>query len=473
MIRIYNTLTQKLEEFHPIEEDKVSMYVCGPTVYNYIHIGNARSIVAFDVIRRYFEYRGYDVHFVSNFTDVDDKIIKAAKEEEMTTVELADKYIEAYFEDTEALNVKRADHHPRVKDYIPEIISFIEDLVEKEYAYEVDGNVYYRTRAFEDYGKLSNISLEELREGASERLDAEESRLKEDPADFALWKSVKSDDEVNWESPWGPGRPGWHIECSVMSTELLGDTFDIHGGGLDLTFPHHENEIAQTEAKTGKTFANYWMHNGFVNMDDEKMSKSLGNFVLVHELIKEVDPQIVRYFMASAHYRLPINYSSSTLEEAKTNLKRIRQAYTNVSYRLGDAAYELDKDADDLAAFDALEKEFQEKMDDDFNAANGFTAIYEISKLMNKYSEREHVSQQVLNYYMGRYEEILAIFGIIVYEEEELLDAEIEALIQEREDARAGKDFSRADEIRDQLKEEGVILEDTPQGIRWKREKNG
>ena len=473
MIRIYNTLTQKLEEFHPIEEDKVSMYVCGPTVYNYIHIGNARSIVAFDVIRRYFEYRGYDVHFVSNFTDVDDKIIKAAKEEEMTTVELADKYIEAYFEDTEALNVKRADHHPRVKDYIPEIISFIEDLVEKEYDYEVDGNVYYRTRAFEDYGKLSNISLEELREGASERLDAEESRLKEDPADFALWKSVKSDDEVSWESPWGPGRPGWHIECSVMSTELLGDTFDIHGGGLDLTFPHHENEIAQTEAKTGKTFANYWMHNGFVNMDDEKMSKSLGNFVLVHELIKEVDPQIVRYFMASAHYRLPINYSSSTLEEAKTNLKRIRQAYTNVSYRLGDAAYELDTDADDLAAFDALEKEFQEKMDDDFNAANGFTAIYEISKLMNKYSEREHVSQQVLNYYMGRYEEILAIFGIIVYEEEELLDAEIEALIQEREDARAGKDFSRADEIRDQLKEEGVILEDTPQGIRWKREKNG
>lgn len=473
MIRIYNTLTQKLEEFHPMEEDKVSMYVCGPTVYNYIHIGNARSIVAFDVIRRYFEYRGYDVHFVSNFTDVDDKIIKAAKEEEMTTVELADKYIEAYFKDTEALNVKRADHHPRVKDYIPEIISFIEDLVEKEYAYEVDGNVYYRTRAFEDYGKLSNISLEELREGASERLDAEESRLKEDPADFALWKSVKSDDEVNWESPWGPGRPGWHIECSVMSTELLGDTFDIHGGGLDLTFPHHENEIAQTEAKTGKTFANYWMHNGFVNMDDEKMSKSLGNFVLVHELIKEVDPQIVRYFMASAHYRLPINYSSSTLEEAKTNLKRIRQAYTNVSYRLGDAAYELDTDADDLAAFDALEKEFQEKMDDDFNAANGFTAIYEISKLMNKYSEREHVSQQVLNYYMGRYEEILAIFGIIVYEEEELLDAEIEALIQEREDARAGKDFSRADEIRDQLKEEGVILEDTPQGIRWKREKNG
>lgn len=473
MIRIYNTLTQKLEEFHPMEEDKVSMYVCGPTVYNYIHIGNARSIVAFDVIRRYFEYRGYDVHFVSNFTDVDDKIIKAAKEEEMTTVELADKYIEAYFEDTEALNVKRADHHPRVKDYIPEIISFIEDLVEKEYAYEVDGNVYYRTRAFEDYGKLSNISLEELREGASERLDAEESRLKEDSADFALWKSVKSDDEVSWESPWGPGRPGWHIECSVMSTELLGDTFDIHGGGLDLTFPHHENEIAQTEAKTGKTFANYWMHNGFVNMDDEKMSKSLGNFVLVHELIKEVDPQIVRYFMASAHYRLPINYSSSTLEEAKTNLKRIRQAYTNVSYRLGDAAYELDTDADDLAAFDALEKEFQEKMDDDFNAANGFTAIYEISKLMNKYSEREHVSQQVLNYYMGRYEEILAIFGIIVYEEEELLDAEIEALIQEREDARAGKDFSRADEIRDQLKEEGVILEDTPQGIRWKREKNG
>lgn len=472
MIKIYNTLSQELEEFHPIKEDKVSMYVCGPTVYNYIHIGNARSIVSFDVIRRYFQYRGYEVHFVSNFTDVDDKIIKAAKEEGITTVELADKYIAAYFEDTEALNVKRADHHPRVKDYIPEIISFIEDLIEKDYAYEVDGDIYYRTRAFEDYGKLSNISLEDLREGASERLEAGEGAQKEDPTDFALWKAAKKD-EVSWESPWGMGRPGWHIECSVMSTELLGDTFDIHGGGLDLTFPHHENEIAQTEAKTGTTFANYWMHNGFVNMDDEKMSKSLGNFVFVHELIKEVNPQIVRYFMASAHYRLPINYTQSTLEEAKTNLQKVRQAYTNISYRLSDAAYELDTDADDLAAFDALEREFQEKMDNDFNAANGFTVVYEMSKLMNKYSEREHVSQQVLNYYMGRYEEILDIFGIIVHEEEELLDAEVDALIQEREDARASKDFIRADEIRDQLKEEGVILEDTPQGIRWKRDSHG
>lgn len=468
MIKIYNTLSQELEEFHPIEEDKVSMYVCGPTVYNYIHIGNARSIVSFDVIRRYFQYRGYEVHFVSNFTDVDDKIIKAAKEEGITTVELADKYIAAYFEDTEALNVQRADHHPRVKDYIPEIISFIEVLIEKDYAYEVDGDVYYRTRAFEDYGKLSNISLEDLREGASERLEDGEGAQKEDPTDFALWKSAKKD-EVSWESPWGLGRPGWHIECSVMSTELLGDTFDIHGGGLDLTFPHHENEIAQTEAKTGTTFANYWMHNGFVNMDDEKMSKSLGNFVLVHELIKEVDPQIVRYFMASAHYRLPINYTQPTLEEAKINLQKVRQAYTNISHRLSDATYELDADADDLAAFDALEREFQEKMDNDFNAANGFTVIYEMSKLMNKYSEREYVSQQILNYYMGRYEEILGIFGIIVHEEAELLDAEVDALIQEREDARASKDFIRADEIRDQLKEEGIILEDTPQGIRWKR----
>ena len=283
MIKLYNTLSQELEEFQPIAKDKVSMYVCGPTVYNYIHIGNARSIVSFDVIRRYFQYRGYAVNFVSNFTDVDDKIIQAAHEEGITTVELADKYIAAYFEDTEALNVKRADHHPRVKDYILEIISFIEELIEKDYAYEIDGDVYYRTRAFEDYGKLSNISLEDLREGASERLEDGAGTQKEDSTDFALWKTAKKD-EVSWESPWGPGRPGWHIECSVMSTELLGDTFDIHGGGLDLIFPHHENEIAQTEAKTGVTFANYWMHNGFVNMEDEKMSKSLGNFIFVHEL---------------------------------------------------------------------------------------------------------------------------------------------------------------------------------------------
>ena len=468
MIKLYNTLSQELEEFQPIAKDKVSMYVCGPTVYNYIHIGNARSIVSFDVIRRYFQYRGYAVNFVSNFTDVDDKIIQAAHEEGITTVELADKYIAAYFEDTEALNVKRADHHPRVKDYILEIISFIEELIEKDYAYEIDGDVYYRTRAFEDYGKLSNISLEDLREGASERLEDRAGTQKEDSTDFALWKTAKKD-EVSWESPWGPGRPGWHIECSVMSTELLGDTFDIHGGGLDLIFPHHENEIAQTEAKTGVTFANYWMHNGFVNMEDEKMSKSLGNFIFVHELIKEVDPQIVRYFMASAHYRQPINYTHTALEEAETNLQKVHQAYTNVSYRLNSAAYELDRDVDDLAAFDALERQFQEKMDNDFNAANGFTIIYEMSKLMNKYSERVHVSKQVLNYYMGRYEEILDVFGIIVHEEAELLDAEIDALIQEREEARFGKDFIRADEIRDQLKEEGIILEDTPQGIRWKR----
>ncbi len=468
MIKIYNTLSHELEDFHPIEDGQIKMYVCGPTVYNYIHIGNARSIVAFDVIRRYLLYRGYDVQYVSNFTDVDDKIIKAAKEEGISTEALADKYIAAYFEDTQALNVMKADHHPRVKDYIPEIIDFVQVLIDKGYAYEADGDVYYAASKFGDYGKLSKISIADLKEGASQRLAEDASQHKRESVDFALWKKAK-EGEISWDSPWGQGRPGWHIECSVMSTELLGDHFDIHGGGLDLTFPHHENEIAQSEAKTGTQFANYWMHNGFVNMDDEKMSKSLGNFVLVHDLVKEVDPQIIRFFMAQAHYRLPINYTERTLQEAETNLKRVRQAYINADYRLADAAFELEDDADAIQLMEDLEREFQKQMDDDFNAANGMTVIYDMGKTINKYAEREHVSQQVLTYYMARYEELLEIFGIVVKDEEELLDAEIEALIDEREEARQNKDFNRADAIRDQLKDQGILLEDTPQGIRWKR----
>ena len=324
MIKIYNTLTRKKEEFIPIQKGHVGMYVCGPTVYNYIHIGNARSTIAFDTIRRYFEYRGYKVDFVSNFTDVDDKIIRTANELGITAPEVADRFIRAFEEDTKALNVEPATLHPRVMDHMPDILAFIQVLVEKGYAYESSGDVYYRTRKFENYGKLSDQSIDELEVGASQRT-GEEQQQKEDPLDFALWKQAKPG-EISWDSPWGKGRPGWHIECSVMATKHLGETIDIHGGGQDLEFPHHENEIAQSEAKTGKKFANYWMHNGYVTIgeDDEKMSKSLGNFITVHEMIKNVDPQVLRFFMATTQYRRPIRYSETTMKEAATNLQRLR-----------------------------------------------------------------------------------------------------------------------------------------------------
>ena len=469
MIKMYNTLTRKKEEFRPIEEGKVRMYVCGPTVYNYIHIGNARSAVAFDTIRRYLTYRGYDVNYVSNFTDVDDKIIQAAKETSMTAPAVAEKFIQAYYQDTEALQVERPTSNPRVMENIPEIIEFIDDLIKKGYAYESQGDVYYRTRKFEGYGKLSKIDLNELSIGASQRVDEEEKNKKEDPLDFALWKSAKAD-EISWESPWAAGRPGWHIECSVMATKYLGETIDIHAGGQDLSFPHHENEIAQSEAKTGKTFANYWLHNGFVTLDEEKMSKSIGNVVLVKDLIKEVDPQVVRFLMATAHYRRPIHYNDESLIESKTNLARLQTAYDNAMYRLGNEDAQLEDDSKVMDVFARLSNEFTEKMDDDFNAANGITVLYEWAKQLNIYSEREEVSAVVLEKAMTDFQTLLSIFGIELKKETELLDEEIDALIQERNDARKEKNFQRADEIRDQLKEQGIVLEDTAQGIRWKRE---
>lgn len=471
MIEIYNTLTQEKESFEPINEDEVTMYVCGPTVYNYIHIGNARSAVAFDVVRRYLEYRGYNVNYVSNFTDVDDKIIKAADENDVTTEEIAERYILAYFEDTEALNVKEATHHPRVIEHIPDIIEFIEEIIDNGYAYEVEGDVYFDTRKFKDYGKLSKISMDDLREGASERTTEEERRKKKDPVDFVLWKKT-SEEELHWDSPWSKGRPGWHIECSVMSTKHLGDTFDIHGGGHDLTFPHHENEIAQSEAKTGQTFANYWMHNGFVNMEDEKMSKSLGNVVLVHDLIEEIDPQVVRFFLATTHYRQPINYTEETLKEAATSLERVQTAYKNLEYRLVDAEEELGEDDQVLSNWIELEKEFVEKMDDDFNAANGITVVYEMVKFLNRYSKQNQVSEKVIDRVLGSYIDITGVFGIEVAIEEELLDQDIEDLIEERVRARAEGNYERADQIRDELNEQGIILEDTAQGMRWRREKS-
>jgi len=468
MIKIHNTLTREKEIFKPIEENKVRMYVCGPTVYNYIHIGNARSSIAFDVIRRYFEYRGYEVNYVSNFTDVDDKIIKAAKELSITAPEVADRFIAAFKEDTAALNVKPATLHPRVINHIPDILAFIEALIEKGYAYEAKGDVYYRTRKFEHYGELSDQSIDELEVGASQRTGAEQA-IKEDPLDFALWKSAKPD-EISWESPWGEGRPGWHIECSVMATKHLGDTIDIHGGGQDLEFPHHENEIAQSEAKTGQRFANYWMHNGYVTIgeDDAKMSKSLGNFVTVHDLVKEIDPQILRFFMATTQYRRPIRYSEATMKDAQANLQKLRTAFENATFRQSTAEAKLSDDKQKLAELYALKDRFIEEMDDDFNAANGITVVYEAAKWLNNYSEQDKVSAAVLIAALEEFMSMLAVFGI-EFQTAGLLDEEIDQLIEERNQARKDKNFARSDEIRDQLKDQGIILEDTPQGVRWRR----
>lgn len=468
-MKIYNTLTRTKETFKPLEPGKVKMYVCGPTVYNYIHVGNSRSTVAFDTIRRYLEYRGYDVNYVSNFTDVDDKIIRTAKEMKITPVEVAEKFIAAFAEDTQALEVKEATVHPRVMDNIPEIVAFIEVLVEKGFAYESHGDVYYRTEKFEKYGQLSDQSIKDLRVGASERIDEEENRKKESPIDFALWKSAKAE-EISWDSPWGPGRPGWHIECSVMATKYLGDTIDIHGGGHDLTFPHHENEIAQSEAKTGHPFANYWMHNGFVTMgeSEEKMSKSLGNFVMVHDILKEVDAQVLRFLLASSHYRRPIKFSERALEEARINLDKIRVAYKNARYRLENAESILSTDQADIAVFMELEANFVKEMDDDFQADNALSVIYHFVKELNMYSERETVSQAVLDQALEVLEQIMLVFGITL-QAEGILDDDIQTLIDERIQARKDKDFARSDEIRDYLKEQGIILDDTPQGTRWRR----
>ena len=447
MIKIYDTMTRNLRDFVPLEEGKVKMYVCGPTVYNYIHVGNARSVVAFDTIRRYFEYKGYDVTYVSNFTDVDDKIIKGALEAGMTTKAFSDKFIAAFMEDVKALGVKPASKNPRVIDYMSDIMDFIEVLIDKGYAYASEGDVYFRVEKAPNYGKLANKTLEELEVGASGRVDEETSR-KENPLDFALWKKAKAG-EVSWESPWGAGRPGWHIECSVMATEILGETSDIHGGGSDLEFPHHTNEIAQSEAKTGKTFANYWMHNGFVNVDNEKMSKSLGNFVTVHDLLESVDGQILRFFLSTQHYRKPINFTEKALHDAKANLKYLKNTYL--------LPVKEDVDTTDLAQFVA---DFEAAMDDDFNTANGITVIFELAKWINS----GHYSEEVKE----TFAQLLSIFGIVF--EEEVLDSDIEALIEKRQLARQNRDFATADKIRDELAEKGIKLLDTKDGVRWTRD---
>ncbi|KXH80771.1 cysteine--tRNA ligase [Sporosarcina sp. HYO08] len=463
-IQIYNTLTRKKEPFIPLEEGKVKIYVCGPTVYNYIHIGNARPVIAFDTVRRYFAYKGYDVTYISNFTDVDDKIIQAANELGEEVGELTDRFIDAYFEDILALGCTKADAHPRVTDHIDDIIQFISVLIDKGYAYESEGDVYYRTRKFEGYGKLSHQSIDELRVGAR----IEESEIKENALDFALWKSAK-EGEISWESPWGAGRPGWHIECSVMAREHLGDTIDIHAGGQDLTFPHHENEIAQSEAMTGKMFARYWMHNGYINIENEKMSKSLGNFVLVNDIRKQVDPKVLRFFMLSVHYRHPVNFSQDLVESAANGLDRIQTAYNNLKHRLSTSADLGDQKDIWMHKVDEQITAFEQAMDDDFNTANGIAAIFELVKLANVYLLEKNTQAEVLTYFIETLERLMDVLGISLESETDLLDQDIEALIEERLDARKNRNFARADEIRDELKAKGILLEDTAQGTRWKR----
>lgn len=451
------------------------MYVCGPTVYNYIHIGNARSSIAFDTIRRYFEYKGYKVKYVSNFTDVDDKMINEARAEGTTVPKLAEKFINAFLEDTTALNIEPATLHPRATHEIKDIINFVKALIDKGYAYEVDGDVYYRARKFKHYGELSDQNIEQLEEGASEHINDEEQSRKEDSIDFALWKAQKEPDEIAWDSPWGKGRPGWHIECSVMSTKYLGDTIDIHGGGQDLEFPHHENEIAQSEAKTGKKFVNYWLHNGFVTVgkDQEKMSKSLHNFVTVHDILKEVDPQVLRFFMASVQYRRQINYSEKNLKQAATILDRFKNTLTNINYRLDDDTVS-ENDPDLAKAIEETEQKFVTAMDDDFNVQNALTAIYDLLPVVNANANSEKADKKTLELFEKKLAAWLLVFGV---DTEKLCaqsagsnDDEIEELVKQRDEARANKDWATSDKLRDQLKEMGITIQDTPQGTRWTRD---
>lgn len=451
------------------------MYVCGPTVYNYIHIGNARSSIAFDTIRRYFEYKGYQVKYVSNFTDVDDKMINEARAEKITVPELAEKFINAFLEDTTVLNIEPATLHPRATHEIKDIINFVKVLIDKGYAYEVDGDVYYRAKKFQHYGELSDQNIEQLEEGASQHINDEEQNRKEDPIDFALWKAQKEPDEIAWDSPWGKGRPGWHIECSVMSTKYLGNTIDIHGGGQDLEFPHHENEIAQSEAKTDQKFVNYWMHNGFVTVgkDQEKMSKSLHNFVTVHDILKKIDPQVLRFFMASVQYRRQINYSEENLKQAATILDRFKNTLTNINYRIADDT--PTKTSEDLVkAINETEEKFVAAMDDDFNVQNALTSIYDLLPVVNANANSDNVDKDALKLFEEKLAAWLLVFGVdikkLCAQTTGSNDEEIEELVSKRDEARNNKDWATSDQIRDQLKEMGITIQDTPQGTRWTRD---
>lgn len=468
MIRIYNTLSKKKEDFIPLEEGKVRMYVCGPTVYNFIHIGNARPMIVFDTVRRYMEHKGYEVNFVSNFTDVDDKIIKKANEEGVSAEEISGRYIEECKKDMEGMNIRPATTHPLATQEIDGMIDMISSLMEKGYAYAVNGTVYFRTRRFEEYGKLSHKNLDDLQAGSRSLLVSGEDE-KEDPLDFVLWKP-KKEGEPYWVSPWGDGRPGWHIECSVMSRKYLGEQIDIHGGGEDLVFPHHENEIAQSEACSGMEFARYWMHNAFLNIDNRKMSKSLGNFFTVREISEKYDLQILRFFMLNAHYRSPLNFSAELMEASKNALERIQTAVDNLRYIAEHAsACELtEEEAKFIKETDKFEADFDRSMDDDFNTADAIAAVFDLVKFANTHAA-EGSSRAFAQALSDKIQSLCDILGIITEKKEELLDADIEELIEERQAARKAKNFARADEIRNLLLEKGIILEDTREGVKWKR----
>lgn len=463
---LYNTLTRKKEEFVPITPGKVAMYVCGPTVYNYFHIGNARPFMMFDILRRYMEYRGLAVTYVQNFTDVDDKIINRANEEGADSFEIAEKYIVEYFKDADALGIKRASVHPKVTETVPEIIAFIEVLIQKGFAYESQGDVYFATKKFQGYGKLSGQSIEDLDAGAR----VEVSEIKKNPTDFALWKACKPG-EPFWESPWGQGRPGWHIECSVMCTKFLGETIDIHAGGADLVFPHHENEIAQSEAYSGKPYVNYWLHNGYINVDNEKMSKSKGNFFTVRDILQEYDSEVIRFFMVQAHYRSPINFSRELIESAANGLERLYNLKESLLHRISTAlTLELcDGEAALVEEINQHREKFIGAMDDDLNTADAIAAIFELARGLNIQMQEER-SAQYLETGLGVLMELCGVLGILGREKESL-DSEIEALISARQEARKAKNWAESDRIRDLLKNQGILLEDTPQGVKWSRGK--
>ena len=467
-MKIYNTMSKRKEDFVPLEEGKVKMYVCGPTVYNFIHIGNARPMIVFDTVRRYFEYKGYDVNFVSNFTDVDDKIIKKANEEGVTADEISKRYIEECKKDMDGMNIEPATKNPLATEEIGGMIEMISTLIDKGYAYEKNGTVYFRTRKFKDYGKLSHKNLDDLQSGGRALLVTGEDE-KEDSLDFVLWKP-KKEGEPAWQSPWGEGRPGWHIECSEMSKKYLGEQIDIHAGGEDLIFPHHENEIAQSEAANGKEFAKYWMHNGFLNIDNRKMSKSLGNFFTVREISEKYDLQVLRFFMLSAHYRSPLNFSADLMESARSGLNRIVTAAENLKFLIGSAGSTAmtEEEQEKFAKSAEYVESFEKAMDDDFNTADAIAAVFELVKYINTTAGGDS-SREYLESLLKRLVSLTDVLGIIVEREEEILDADIEALIAERQAARKERNFARADQIRDELLAKGIILEDTREGVKWKR----
>ncbi|MGL5380184.1 cysteine--tRNA ligase [Clostridium sp.] len=464
-MKVYNTLTRKKEEFIPLNPGEVKMYVCGPTVYNYFHIGNGRTFIIFDTIRRYLEYRGYKVNFVQNFTDIDDKMINKANDEGTTVKEVGDKYIAEYYKDADGLNIKRATVNPRATEYITDIIKFVKGLQDNGYAYEVNGDVYFRTKKFDGYGKLIGQNLDDLQSGA--RINVDER--KEDPMDFAIWKAQKPG-EPAWGSPWGMGRPGWHIECSCMAKKLLGDTIDIHAGGMDLAFPHHENEIAQSEALTGKPFAKYWMHGAFLNVNNQKMSKSLNNFLTARDALQEYTADVIRFLMLSGHYRVQLNFSNELLDSAKASVERLYNAIGNLENLIEEVKRDNmdDKEVEFLNSLDKHRQKYIEKMDDDFNTADAITAIFDLIKDINS-NVNINSSKELCQNALNLIKELGEPLGILQETTKGTLADEIEALIAQRQDARKNRDFALADKIRDDLKARNIVLEDTPQGVRWKK----